>query len=135
MKMGVGALIARHFDDRIGVRFHDRLPVPFEMLEPTAVPWVMSALLNLAIKIRRAAQRLLVPARPVVLDQRVNDKGFAVENFAVVENFAGEVGGPEVTAIFLIQEMVDQKPIAVLRGLEVIPFVIGVPLLVHAGER
>src|SRR5207248_552795 len=111
MQMCVRAFVARYLDNRLRVRSHDGRPIAREMLKPTAIFSVVRVLLDFVIKIDCPPQGLLVPAGAVVLDQGVNDKGLPVKDLAVVQDFAREVGGPEIPSIFLVEKVLEQEPV------------------------
>src|SRR5437870_6217395 len=104
------------------------------MLEPAAVLRVVCPLLNIVIELRRPPQRLPVAARAVIFDQRVDDKGFAVKNFAIIADLAGQIGGPEVAAVLAIKEVIRQKAVALFGGFEVIPIPVSEAFEMNAGK-
>ena len=105
------------------------------MLRPPAVLRVVRALLQRPVKFHRPPQRLRVAAGAVILHQRVDHERLAIDHLPLVHRLAGQIGFPEIAALFLVEEMVEQEPVSLRRRLQVIAPCVAETLPVRQRER
>ena len=120
VQMGVGAFHPADLDNGLRAGLEHRRPITLEMFDPAAVLRIVRAALQDVVEIHCALQSLFIVAGPVIFDKSINDEGLAIHDLTLVQWLAGEVRGPVIAAVFRVEEMGEQKAVALFGGFQVI---------------